>query len=88
MESGKALPTARECVAFQVLFNRSFEEMWPRVPSDLEKVTEANVQKLIAELQRRTRRTNRKTVRATVIRANLQSLLDRISAENITDAAL
>ena len=86
MESGKALPTVRECVAFQVLFNRSFEEMWPRMPLELEMATEENVQRLMVELLKRTRRSNRKTVRATVIRTNLQSILDRISTEDITDA--
>ncbi|MBI1974315.1 MAG: helix-turn-helix transcriptional regulator [Candidatus Zambryskibacteria bacterium] len=82
MENGLALPTVRECIVFQLLFNRSFEELWPHVALEVEVVTEANVRRLVIEPEKRMRVSERKRIRANIIRANLESLLRRLSTEH------
>jgi DNA-binding XRE family transcriptional regulator len=84
METGKELPTVRECVIFQILFNRSFEELWPRVALEVENATETNILALVTRLQNQMWRTDRKKTRAAVVRGNLRSVINRRSKGETT----
>src|ERR1700686_4861374 len=52
MESGRALPTTGDCVAFQVLFKKSFNELWQRHNFEIEATTDSNIRRLITQLQK------------------------------------
>jgi transcriptional regulator with XRE-family HTH domain len=76
LEQGRSLPTARDCVAFQVLFKRSFEELWPLVHLESEASADLNIRRLIQRLQQKHIRTARKRAHAKAIVRNLAIIVD------------
>ena len=84
MESGRALPTARDCMAFQFLFKRSFEELWPRLHLEIEAATDNNIRKLIQQLERCHIRSERKRARTKTVARNLATIIDGLP-EDIAD---
>jgi len=76
LENGQALPTVEDCVAFQVLFKRSFEELWPRFNLETEAFTDRNIRSLIEHLERGRIRTARRRARGKVIARKLAVVVD------------
>jgi transcriptional regulator with XRE-family HTH domain len=84
LELGRAMPTARECAAFQVLFKRSFEELWPIFHLEIEASTDLNIRRLIGQLEQTHGRSERKRARAKTLAKNLAVIVDGLP-EDIAD---
>jgi transcriptional regulator with XRE-family HTH domain len=76
LEQGRTLPSCRDCVAFQVLYKRSFEELWPRLHLEIEALADLNIRRLIRQLEHAHIRTARKRAHAKVIIRNLAIIVD------------
>ncbi len=84
LENGRTIPTARDCVAFQVLFKRSFEELWPRLHLETEAATDLNIRRLVGRLEHGRIRTARQRARAKVIATKLAIIVDGLP-EDLTN---
>jgi len=76
LEQGRSMPTARDCIAFQILFKRSFEELWPSLHLETESDTDLNIRRLISQMEQVHFRTARKRAHAKVIARNLAVVVD------------
>jgi DNA-binding XRE family transcriptional regulator len=81
MELGHAVPTVRECVAFNLLFRRPFQDLWPRFNLTIETETLRNTRRLMGRLGRRHVQSARKRARITIIRGNLARIVARLPRE-------
>lgn len=79
MESGSALPTAQQCVAFQLLFKRSFEELWPRLYLEYEATTDLRIRQCIDRLQKQRVWSERKQAKAKKLAIRLSAAVDELS---------
>ena len=84
LESGYAMPTGRDCVAFRVLFKRSFEELWPRLNFEIEAGTDLNIRRLITKLEEEKSRSLRKRMRAKIVTKNLTIIINGLP-EDLAD---
>jgi len=83
LEQGRSMPTARDCIAFQVLFKRSFEELWPCLHLETEATTDLNIRRLIRQIEETHLRTARKRAHAKVIARNLAIIVDGLPEDVI-----
>src|SRR5262249_42636498 len=74
MELGQELPTLRECIAFQVIFKRSPQQMWQSVAMEVEKATHENIRELASQLDSRRFRSLQRTVLQETIYKNLSAI--------------
>jgi hypothetical protein len=78
LDHGRSMPTARDCAAFQVLFKRTFEELWPLCHLEAQANADLNIRRLIQRLERSNIRTARGRVKAKAIIRNLAIIVDRL----------
>jgi transcriptional regulator with XRE-family HTH domain len=76
LEHGTAMPTTRDSVAFQVLFKRSFEELWPLFHLEAQANADLNIRRLIQRLERSNVRTTRGRAKTKTILRNLAIIVD------------
>ena len=76
LEHGRVMPSARECAACQVLYKRSFAELWPRLDLETEAEIDLNIRRLIVRLQNTLVRSERKRARIKVICKTLAIIVD------------
>jgi len=84
LELGQALPRTPECVAFRLLFKRSFDELWPRLNFEIEAATDLSIRRLIIRLEQEHIRSERKRTRVKIIRNNLAIVIDGLP-EDVAD---
>src|SRR5690242_4594284 len=60
LELGEVMPTTRDCVAFGVLYKRSFRELWPNMNLEMEAQIDGNIRRFIHRVQTNTSGPQRK----------------------------
>ncbi len=75
MERGLSLPTYRDCVALNVLFKRSFQELWPNLHFEIETSTDLKIRRLIETLEKKGR-SERRRAQNKIICKNLAIIID------------
>jgi transcriptional regulator with XRE-family HTH domain len=76
LELGSVMPTTRDCVAFGVLYKRSFRELWPNTNSDIETQIDNNIRHFIKRLQTQSSGPQRKRRTANELVKTLQAIVD------------
>jgi len=76
LELGVLMPTTRDCVAFGVLYKRSFRELWPMLNLDIEAEVDHRIRRLIDELQKDGSGSERKEKHAKGTWRRLQVIVD------------
>jgi transcriptional regulator with XRE-family HTH domain len=76
LELGVIMPTTRDCVAFGVLYKRSFRELWPMLSLEIEAEIDRRIRRLIGELEKDGSGPEDKRKRAKEISKRLQAIVD------------
>jgi transcriptional regulator with XRE-family HTH domain len=76
LELGVMMPTTRDCVAFGVLYKRSFRELWPMLNLEIEAEIDHRIRRLIGELEKDGSGPEDRRKRAKEISKRLQAIVD------------
>jgi transcriptional regulator with XRE-family HTH domain len=82
LELGRAIPSIEECVAFTMLFRRSFEELWPQLHFELQARVDANIRRLLERLGRERVRSELKRARRKMIVSILAIVVDGLPGDS------
>ena len=78
LETGKKLPTVSECVVFERLFERSFEEIWPVTAMAFSIEANTRIKTLHAHLAGVTPQSYRKQQRLVYLQRQLGSIMGEV----------
>jgi DNA-binding XRE family transcriptional regulator len=76
MERGDFMPSTRDCIAFGVLYKRSFRELWPTVNCEIEAQIDQRIRLLIDRLQQNIPTSGQKRRTADELIKKLQVVVD------------
>src|SRR2546427_12912795 len=82
LENGQAEPTAFESAVFEFLFDRRFEDLWPRSHDGYRMLIEDRVRRLMERLESVKMRSNRDRKRLSFIQRQLETTIEGLPAED------